>query len=64
MPFAYFIYNKNPLNCAMQIRNANLKDVESIFMIETACFPANQAASLNTFSERLKVYPNHFWLIE
>ena len=48
----------------MNIRNANLNDLESLYNIETACFPANQAASLNTLSNRLKVFPQHFWLIE
>ena len=48
----------------MNIRNATLDDLETIHKIEATCFPANQAASMNTFSERLKVYPNHFWLIE
>ena len=48
----------------MNIRNANSNDLESIYKIETACFPANQAASLNTLSTRLKLFPQHFWLIE
>ncbi|MFZ7115331.1 MAG: GNAT family N-acetyltransferase [Bacteroidota bacterium] len=48
----------------MNIRNATPNDLETIHRIETTCFPSNQAASMDTFSERLKVYPNHFWLIE
>lgn len=48
----------------MNIRNANLSDLESLYKIETACFPANQAASMNTLSDRLKAYSQHFWLIE
>lgn len=48
----------------MNIRNANLNDLLAISDIETACFPPNQAASLNTLSIRLKVYPQHFWIIE
>jgi len=48
----------------MNIRNANLNDLESLYNIETACFPSNQAASINTLSNRLKVFPQHFWLIE
>lgn len=47
----------------MEIRNASLNDLESIYKIETACFPANQAASLDTFTGRLKAYPQHFWVI-
>lgn len=47
----------------MLIRNANLNDLESLHKIEAACFPANQAASLTTLQNRLKAYPQHFWLI-
>ncbi|MGK4568359.1 GNAT family N-acetyltransferase [Flavobacterium sp. 3HN19-14] len=48
----------------MKIRNASSNDLESIYKIEIACFPPNQAASMEAFSNRLKVYPQHFWLIE
>lgn len=48
----------------MDIRNANLNDLEELYRIETACFPANQAASKQTLSDRLIAYPQHFWLIE
>ena len=48
----------------MNIRNVTMSDLESLYKIETACFPANQAASLNTLSSRLKAFPHHFWLIE
>lgn len=48
----------------MTIRNATPNDLEKIHEIETACFPANQAASLASFAARLKVFPQHFWLLE
>jgi len=48
----------------MEIRNATLNDLESLHQIETACFPKNQVASLETLSDRLKAYPQHFWLLE
>lgn len=48
----------------MNIRNAALTDLDSLHEIEAACFPANQAASKETLLNRLKVYPQHFWLIE
>lgn len=48
----------------MSIRNAELNDLEAIHKIEGVCFPPNQAASLNTLSERIKVFPQYFWLIE
>jgi ribosomal protein S18 acetylase RimI-like enzyme len=47
----------------MNIRNATLNDLASIYEIETACFPTNQAASLKTLSDRLHIFPHHFWLI-
>jgi len=48
----------------MIIRNANLNDLETIYNIETACFPPNQAATSKTLSERLNAYPLHFWVLE
>lgn len=48
----------------MKIRNASLNDLQSIYQIEIACFPENQAASLETLSNRLKAFPQHFWVIE
>ena len=48
----------------MNIRNAHMDDLAAIHTIEAVCFPANQAASLDTLSKRLAVFPQHFWLIE
>ncbi|ANE50897.1 GNAT family N-acetyltransferase [Flavisolibacter tropicus] len=48
----------------MKFRNATLDDLESIHQIETVCFPPNEAASFDSFSKRLQVFPNHFWLLE
>lgn len=48
----------------MNIRNANIDDLASISNIEAACFPANQAASQDTLWSRLKIFPQHFWVIE
>ncbi len=48
----------------MIIRNANLNDLETIYNIEIACFPPNQAATSKTLSERLNAYPLHFWVLE
>ena len=49
---------------SINIRNATMKDAQALFLIETACLPPNQAASLETLSNRLSAYPQHFWLIE
>ena len=46
------------------IRTATMQDLDVIARIEEACFPAAEAASRQSFAERLKFYPNHFWLLE
>ena len=39
------------------IRQATYEDAEGIAKVEQACFPPAEAASLETFKERLKVFP-------
>ena len=48
----------------MNFRNATIADLGSILHIEKACFPPNEAASLDSLSKRLQVFPQHFWLLE
>jgi len=48
----------------MQIREAKTSDLQAITSIETICFPPKEAASKQTLQERLKAYPQHFWLLE
>lgn len=48
----------------MNFRNATIKDLEEINAIENQCFPPNEAASFESLSKRLKVFPNHFWILE
>ena len=48
----------------MRIRTAVMADLAAVTAVETACFPAAEAAKEQDFLERLKVYPNHFWLLE
>ena len=48
----------------MNFRNATLNDLEAIGAIENICFPPNEAASLASFTKRLEVFPQHFWLLE
>lgn len=48
----------------MIIRNATIDDLHAIHHIENLCFPPNEAASLDSFSKRLLVFPHHFWLLE
>lgn len=48
----------------MNIRHATLKDLDILDKVENECFPPNEAASRKALEGRLKVYPNHFWLLE
>jgi ribosomal protein S18 acetylase RimI-like enzyme len=48
----------------MNFRNATIKDLETINVIENICFPPNEAASSESFTKRLQVFPNHFWILE
>ena len=48
----------------MHIRTASLADLTALTAIEAACFPATEAAKAEDFEKRLRVYPNHFWLLE
>lgn len=47
----------------MLIRTATINDLDEIHYVESECFSYAEAASKNEFKERLKHYPNHFWLI-
>ena len=47
----------------MIMRTATINDLDDIYDIESECFNKNEAASKKEFEERLKYYPNHFWLI-
>ncbi|PTQ97852.1 acetyltransferase (GNAT) family protein [Mucilaginibacter yixingensis] len=46
------------------LRNAALNDLSAISAIENVCFPPNEAASVLSFTKRLQIYPQHFWLLE
>ena len=48
----------------MIIRTATMKDLEAIAEVEKICFPPAEAASEESFKERIKYYPEHFWLLE
>lgn len=47
----------------MIIRHATIDDLTQITAIETACFPAAEAATRDDIEARLRAYPNHFWLL-
>ena len=46
----------------MIIRTATENDVNEIAAVEAECFPAAEAATRESIAERLKQYPEHFWL--
>ena len=47
----------------MQIRTATMTDLAAVARLEAICFPAAEAASEESFAQRLDVYPNHFWVL-
>lgn len=47
----------------MFIRNATKEDIKAIAEVEAECFPASEAASEEEFTDRVKYYGNHFWLM-
>lgn len=49
---------------SLKIRNALPNDLNSIFEIESICFPATEAAPKNVFKERIEVFPKGFFVAE
>lgn len=47
----------------MKIRTATMADLAAVTRLEAVCFPAAEAASEESFAQRLICYPNHFWLL-
>lgn len=45
-------------------RNATLNDLDVITEIENICFPPKEAASKESFTKRIQIYSEHFWLLE
>jgi len=48
----------------MPIRTATLKDLDRIHQIEAASFPPEEAASYERLAERLRAFPDYFWVLE
>lgn len=48
----------------MNIRRATLSDLEAISKVELLCFPLAEAATKESFKNRLTYYPDFFWLLE
>lgn len=47
----------------MNIRHADLSDLNAISDLERACFPPSEAASPESFEKRIRAFPGHFWLL-
>ncbi|MBR5973941.1 MAG: GNAT family N-acetyltransferase [Clostridiales bacterium] len=48
----------------MTVRKATIQDADKISKLEASAFPEEEAASLAAFQDRLRVYPDHFLLME
>ena len=48
----------------MEVRHANMNDLAELAEIEAECFPPAEAADKESIEGRLKVFPNHFWVLE
>lgn len=46
------------------IRNVKNEDLEIITEIELECFPKEEAATKESLQERIKTFPNKFWIAE
>ena len=44
------------------ITHATTNDLQRITAIENSCFPLTEAASESAFRERIRCYPDYFWL--
>ena len=47
----------------MIIRKATMKDLDMVSAVEAECFPPAEAATKESFAERLAVYGDHFLLL-
>ena len=48
----------------MKICLATIDDLDVLVSIENECFPPAEAATKESFADRLKIYPNHFWVLK
>lgn len=48
----------------MKIRKADIYDLEAVTAVEAKSFPPAEAAKKEDFEKRLKIYPEHFWVLE
>ncbi|MCJ7856281.1 GNAT family N-acetyltransferase [Lachnospiraceae bacterium NSJ-143] len=49
---------------AITIRNASIDDLDTVSHIEAECFPKAEAATRNSFEQRLRAFPESFFIAE
>lgn len=47
----------------MNIKYATMEDLAAIAAVEAKCFPLAEAATEKEFTDRIRYYGNHFWLM-
>ena len=47
----------------MEIRKATMDDLDTVTAVEAECFPVAEAATAESFRERLSAFADHFWLL-
>jgi len=58
-----YFWTASIFNRYMHIRTADIQDLAAFEAIEEACFPPGEAASRDSLSKRLEIFPDHFWLL-
>jgi len=48
----------------MNIRKASMADLEAVANMELLCFPKAEAATIESFEQRIAVFGDSFWLLE
>lgn len=47
----------------IEIRHASISDLDAVTAVEAECFPPAEAASRESFADRLQHFPECFWLL-
>ncbi|OXS25632.1 MAG: GNAT family N-acetyltransferase [Acetobacterium sp. MES1] len=47
-----------------KIRNVTIEDLKAVTAVEASCFPAAEAATRSAFAQRIKVFPESFFIAE
>ena len=47
----------------MRIKYATMEDLAAVAAVEAKCFPPAEAATEKEFTDRIRYYGNHFWLM-